>query len=351
MNRLTRTNQTIFGTLAAIFSLSIGCFMCGKQLISAEQGGDHYWTSACVTGDESLLIAGGDEAASVDLATGAVVKSVPMYVETVSCSQQGGIAYAASEDMVRFPEGVRGPTDDASARDLAGPGVHFTRDVDNKGQPRSDAKVDGFELEPSLFGDVGAAHAAMPSAFFTKTGGVMSDGRLVLAAGWTANRSGNSVEPAAWSVFAVNPSARTVTALISKQSCTPERDTSLLWKVAASSDAKQVAVAFRGEGTTRVATYEAGRVRTMDIAGAREPTAMEFSAKGDRLAVATLSEDGSASKLTWFDAATGKPTWTSPEAEGTIHFLHHLKDGSLVFVRSTRVVTRVAPDGTSKSPK
>ena len=49
---MSRTNQTIFGTLGAIFTLCIACFMCGKNLIDAEQGGDRYWTHGCVTGDE-----------------------------------------------------------------------------------------------------------------------------------------------------------------------------------------------------------------------------------------------------------------------------------------------------------
>jgi hypothetical protein len=221
--------------------------------------------------------------------------------------------------------------------------------MDNKGRPRSYAKVDGFELEPSLFGEVGAAHSAMASAFFNRVGGVLADGRLVLAAGWTANRSADTVEPAAWGVFAVDPKAHSVAALISKQACTTELDTARLWKVAASGDGRQVAVAFRGDGTTRVAVYESSKVRfTADVAQAREPTAMEFSPRGDRLAVATLSEDGSTSKVTWFDLSTGKPSWTSAEAEGTIHFLQQFKEGELVFMRSTRVVTRVGADGTAK---
>lgn len=358
MNRLTRTNQTVFGTLSAIFALSIGCFMCGRQLISAEQGGDHYWTHGCVTGDEALLIAGGDEAVSVDLSTGAVAKSVPLYVEAVTCSAKGGIAYAASEDMVRFPSGERGPTDVPSTKDLVGTTpdgvrVHYSRQTDSKARPRGYGKVTAgnaeLELASRLFGEVDQAYAGTPSAFFNRVGGVMADGRLLLAAGWSANRSGDSVDPAPWGVFAVDPSARTVSPLIAMQVCSAKLDTSLLWKLAASPDGQRVAVAFRGDGTTRVAVYEGAKVLfTADVEGAREPSALGFSPKGDRLAVATLSDDGARGKVTWFEVSTGAPAWTSPEAEGTIYFLQHLSDGSLVFMRSSRVVTRVAPDGTAK---
>ena len=360
---MNRTNQTLLGTLGALFTLCLACFMCGKNLINAEQGGDHYWTHGCVTGDEAMLVVGGDEAASIDLSTGAALETTPLFVEAVSCGAKAGVAYASSEDAVRFPSGERGATDESSTMDLVGTTrdgalVHFSRETDGKGRPRKFARAwqgapgvagEALELAPALFGEVGSAHSPMPSAFINKVGNLLPDGRLVLAAGWIPNRSGDDVEAAPWGVFAIDLNAGEVTPLTGTLTCSPKLDTSLLWKVAASRDGQRVAAAFRGDGRTRVAVFEGEEALfTAELTDAREPTALEFSPEGDRLAVATLDDSGGVGKLTWLDVATGAPAWTSGELAGTVHFLQHLSDGSLVFITSKRMVARVGRDGVSR---
>jgi outer membrane protein assembly factor BamB len=358
---MSRTLQFIFGTLSTIFVLVIACVTLGGQMINATRGGDPYWDHGCVTGDEKTLIAGGDESASVDLSTGAILKTVPMYVETVACGASGGTAYAASEDMVRFPAGERGPADEPSARDVVGMRsdgalVHYSRDTDNKARPRAWAQVsvgapghagEPLALDAKRFGEVGAAQAPVPSSFLNRLGGLMHDGRLLLGAGWQPNRSGGTVDPAAWGIFAVDPGTKSVTRLSPKLEASAALDTLLLWNLAASRDGKVVAAAFRGnEGTTRVGAWDSEHLLfTVDIANAREPTAVSFSPEADQLAVATLSDDGSQGKVTCFDVTTGQVAWATPVFEGHVYFLQHLSDGSLVFMTSKRVVSRLSREG------
>jgi hypothetical protein len=354
---MNRTNQTIFGTISAIFTLSIACFMCGKNLMQAEQGGDHYWTHGCVTGDETLLIAGGDEAASIDLATGATVKTVPMYVETVTCGEKDGIAWASSDEQVKFPEGVRGPSSQSSTQDVVGARgdgalVRFAREKDNKGRPRGWGRVSvggspEVALTPDHFGVLGAARNAPVSQFLNRVGPVMPDGRLLLAAGWLPY----SDQPGVWGLYAVEPLSGQVAPIAGPIPAMKALDTSKLWVLTASRDQKLGAAAFRGENTTRVALFEGTNARwTIEIAGAREPTALDFSPAGDRLAVATLSEDGSQAKVTWLETADGKVAWASEALDGTAYLVRHLADASLVIMTSKRVVKRVSATGNSKWP-
>lgn len=363
---MARTNRTIIGGLAALLVLAGVCVTCGTLWLSAGPGDEHYWVRACVTGDETMLIAGGDEAVSVELATGRVLKTVPMYVEAVACGPRGGVAYAASADMVRFPAGERAATDEPTTTNIVGVRddgslVHFSRGFDRGGRaiarraPRNFAMLSvgrpgslsaGLELVPARFGEVGAARSSGASAFFNVVGDVLPDGRLLLAAGWDGNRSPGYVEPTPWGIYAIDAGTGRVTPLVGTQTCSAHLDTSLLWKVAASPVGTLVAAAFRGGSSTRVAVYDGATLRfDLDIPGAREPTALDFSAAGDRLAVATLSDDGQRAKLTWIDLATGAPIWSSLEVDGTVHFVEHLSDGSLVFMSSRRIVMRVGPDG------
>src|SRR4029450_13529707 len=72
---------------------------------TSRQEPDHYWSTACLTTDGRLLVAGGDEAALVDGASGAVSERRPGLVKAVGCDESGGfvLGYASA---YRLPGGA-----------------------------------------------------------------------------------------------------------------------------------------------------------------------------------------------------------------------------------------------------
>jgi hypothetical protein len=356
-----RALEKVYPFVALLFLAVTFCVMCGKNLGDATSG-DHYWVRACVTTNEKLLVAGGDEAAAVDLATGKVVATAPMNVAAVACGASSGLAYGLADTLVRFPGAQQEPTHERDLNDVLGARpdgalVRFSRRTDQKASPTEWARVrvgsePDLALDPTRFGGaIAGVHDKPMSAFFTRVGALLPDGRLLLAAGWEPNRGPGSLEPVPWGVYALDASSGAVTPVAAPLRCSTDLDTARVWRVATTSDFQRSAVAFRTDGgRTRVAVYDGARLRfTTDLPDAREVTALDFTADGEQLTVATLADDGARARVSCIDG-TGGVAWTSAEVEDTIALLHHLADGSLVVMTSKRVVLRLGADGTVRPP-
>src|SRR5688500_8903205 len=86
-------------TLLAAVALTLGCRASAP---------DHYWDAACVSGDGRYLVAGGDQAALVDAASGAVLERRAGMVKAVGCDATGGIVVGYGQAF-RLPGGAAVP--------------------------------------------------------------------------------------------------------------------------------------------------------------------------------------------------------------------------------------------------
>lgn len=349
---------------AASVLVGLGFFglVCARNLLQATSG-ERSWDKGCVTGDEQLMLLGGDEAVAVELAGGTLAARSDLWAEAVVCGPSSGVAYGSSESMVRLPANEQVATDEERPTDLVaaradGTLVHFDRRSDGQGRAREYAQLragkpgqpgKSFELAPVVFSGVGEQRQGGPSGFFTWPGGLLGDGRLLLGAGWRPDRAFGELEAAPWGFFAMDLDSGAVTPLGPAHQTTRALDGSMLWKVAASPDGAVRVASFRGDTSVAVALYRAGRepdaVATLD--GAREAVAMDVSAAGDRVAVAALAPDGSSTTVALLDGAA-KVAWKSEPLQGSVYFLKLLRDGSLVYMTSRRAAARVAADGTPR---
>lgn len=338
--------------LVVVGLIAVLMLMCaGFSVLSFLGGGgsssSDYWTTACVTGDGKLMLAGGTESVVLELDTGKQLARHEQWGEKAACAQSDGVVYASSETMVRFPAGTQAPTDDERARDrVDGSAVHYSRSFSQKAW-RSWGNVSAggksLELKPSMFG---FSDEKSMNAFVTWPGNVLPDGRLVVLAGWRPNNLG-SIEPTPWGAFAADAAAGTVQQLGAMHRSSEALNPLGLPKIAASRDGRVHAAALGGDPVVHVAIYEAGEQprAVVDLDSAREATALRVSDDGAYIAVGTLAPGGSESHVAIIDAAKGVVVWRSEAASGTVYLTQFLADGSLVFMRSNRTAARVTPDG------
>lgn len=350
MNKLVLVALAFLVLVAGTCLVGGALFTLGSATGDGESSSD-YWTSGCVTGDEQLLIAGGSGAVALELDGGARVARHPQYVEAVSCAKRSGVAYAASETMVRLPSAEQVATDDPAASSLIdGSAVHYSRPYRDKrwrgyGSVASGAAT--LELTPQRFGVFREDRGV--NAFLTWPGNVLPDGRLVVSAGWFPNRVG-SVEAAPWGVFAVDAAAGAVQQLGATHHASDALNFSSARAVAASPDGRSHAVAFDADPFVHLALYADAEApaATIDLDDARETTSLSYSPDGARVAIGTLAPGGEQSTVAVVDIATGRLAWRTAPAKGTVYLAQFLSDGSLVVMRSSRVVQRLEKNGTPR---
>ena len=343
--------------LAFVAVLVLSCRPRGEASSS-----DGYWARACVTKDEKLLLASGDEAAAIELATGKTVARTKFYGSLLVCDVSDGAAYDNGEsEAVKLPQGTRGPVSNVVVRDIAlvrvdGTYLRAKRPTDSKGRAtgpmtlQPDAKKT-FVLEPSLFGAVGAAMTSSSTrGFRTSIEGETADGRVLLVAGWEPNRLG-SVDPIPWGLFAFDATTGKATLVGVTR---PNDEARGIWNIddtAAARDASAFAATFRKDDASHLAIYDPAKAAprfVVPLPDARESTVLGFSAAGDRVVVATQVPSGSQSHVRVVDVATGAIAWSTPAMPGTVYHAQFLADGSVVHAASTRLVTLVDRNGATK---
>jgi hypothetical protein len=84
----------------------------------ASRSSSGYWTSVCVTSDETLLAAGGESFAAIDLATGEVVGRGDGFVHDVACEGRRAVVFAYSGTWT-WPGGERSAALESRGGELA----------------------------------------------------------------------------------------------------------------------------------------------------------------------------------------------------------------------------------------
>ncbi len=334
--------------------------MCGMTPKTGEGGGkmsgDGYWNSSWVTRDGRTLVAGGDHTAVIELATGKILERLPGMVKAIGAGQR--TAVVVGYDVAWEVPGktkvtqVPAPQGNVVAMTEDGKWVSWTRTVSGRNWRgpaslfvHSPAESRKLELLPGLFGKIGDARS-LPSAdtFAVRVGGLLDDGRALIAAGWQPAQSGGTVEAVPWGFFAVNLQTGEAAALtlplpsdaainqnwVQKIASTDEAD----FLVVAAHDGKQIAVGSYAQGADRPT-----RVTALPSAGAA--SALAISGNGSLIAVGSESRGKDAPATAWVIDQAGKTIWQAAFSK-TIVGLHFLDDGSLVVTSAEATAVRVA---------
>jgi hypothetical protein len=315
-----------------------------------------YWSASCVSGDGRYLIAGGDHAALVDLTSGKVVEIRAGMVKGVGCDADSGVV-VGYDKAVRLPgQSLVAPVPDLAETVLAlspeaawissartasgghwrGPALLY---VSEKGQARR------TELPPALFGEIGAARPLpTPDTFAVRFGNLMSDGRLLLAAGWQPSRTQSTVEQVPWGLFAWDLGRSEATPLTQSLKSDLVFNQNWFQRVAAGADGALMAVAVHDGERLSVAQIERGadapsRVTSSSSKGA--PSAVAVSADNTLVAVGSETRGSDAPGKAWVIDRAGKELWRA-EFPKTVIGLHFLSDNSLVVAVADASAARVA---------
>lgn len=336
-----------------------GCLLWGMCGMTPEKRGgavgDSYWNSSCVTRDGKSIVAGGDHAAVIEVATGKIIERVAGMVKAVGCGP-GGPVIIGYESTFSLP----GKTPITPALEITGDAVATTDDgafvswtrtitgrkwkgpatlfVTGKGETR---KVD---LLPALFGKVGEARS-LPTAdtFAVRVGHLLEDGRLLVAAGWQPSTG----EDVPWAFFAMNLENGESSPMTMPLSSDASLNQNLVQKIAATPDGSVMVVAAHDGQQLAVGTFEAGSVKASRVATLPSPgavSAIAVSSNGGYIAVGSESRGPTAKATAWVLDQTGKVIWKE-EFPKTIVGLHFLDDGSLVATSAAARAVRVGlPD-------
>ena len=332
---------------------------CSRSPAGARDAG--YWSSSCTTGDDALLLAGGDHTALVDLRDGAVRERFPGLVKAVGCHASGGlvVGYTGATQWPSRTPAASMPAlgETVLARRADGTWVSVSRrSVGGKWSGPPSMLVSGgaedrrFELLPRQFGAVGSARALpLPDSFAVRFGSLLRDGRLLLAAGWQPSRSGGQVEDVPWGFFALDLDTGEPAPLTAPIPSDAAVNQALLQRIAATPDGARLLVAAHDGAMLTVAQFERGKgepVLTSSIPTTGSPSAVAIATDGSFAAVAAETRGRDAPAVVRVLDRAGKTAWTG-EFRKNVAGLHFLGDGSLVVAAGEARAVKVAlPAGT-----
>ena len=347
---------------AGLAVLAASCLM-GPACSRSPAPGDGYWSTSCVSGDGRYLLAGGDHTALVDLTAGKVLERLPGLVKAVGCDTGGGIALGYSGALQWPAKTPAGPVpsmgDSVLGRDASGAWFSSSRPA-SAGKWRGPAMVTvsggaherAFQLLPQQFGVVGAARPLpVADSFAVRFGGLMHDGRLLLAAGWQPSRGGDEVEDVPWAFFALDLRSGAPTPLTPPLASDARINQAWLQRIAATPDGSRLLVTAHDGSQLTVAQYEPGEDRASlvtSLPARGSPSAAALRADGAFAAVAAETRGRDAPAAVWVLDRGGKQVWTGTFRKN-VAGLHFLPDGSLVVAAGEAAAVKVAlPDGIEK---
>ena len=316
---------------------------------------DGYWSATCVSADGRYLLAGGDHAALVDTATGAVVERKPGMVKAVGCDATGGTVVGYSGSF-RLPGGAAAPVPEISGDGVltttpAGAWISTARTISG-GQWRGPASIvvrpggGRVDLVPALFGAVGAARTlSIPDGFAVRFGTLLADGRVLMAAGWQPSRSPGRVEPVPWGFFAWDLDAHVASPLTGPITSDPAVNQAWVQRIAATPDAAHLAIATHDGERLTVARFARGAQRAervVSLASKGAATALALSPDGAFVAIGSESRGREAPGQAWLLDASGAVVWTTTFAKA-VAGAYFLPDGSLIVAGADLKTARTVP--------
>ncbi|MEZ4225718.1 MAG: hypothetical protein R3B13_32500 [Polyangiaceae bacterium] len=304
-------------------------------------GRTSYWTSACVPqGSEAVLVTGGDESAELDLANGSVRQRKAEYRKAIGCRADGSVVESGIFSTV-----MGSTTAGVVALHWSDPNSELNWDrlvVDAPGtEPRS------FELQASLFADIGSGH---PAALTVKPAGLLHEDSAVVVAGYEPRTvAGRDATPTPFAFYSLDLSSGKASRW---GAVFPSAD------IVHHHFARQYAIARDGSVALGVFGTEnkllaAGLTRDGSVGfrfpldGAWEVQAAAVAQDGSRAAVGLTLSGGNSSHVDLIDMKSGAlvKRWPASPTPGRVHFLHFLKNGDLVLITSARLAARLSPSG------
>jgi hypothetical protein len=311
---------------------------------STSSGADGYWSVTCLSGDGRYLLAGGDHAALVDAATGAVKDRVPSMVAAVGCDQSGGVVVGYGTAF-RLPGRAAAPVpplggDGALAMSQEGVWISSGRSMSG-GKWRGPAMVfvtrgqdrRRVDLLPDRFGPVGAARALpLADSFAVRFGSLLQDGRLLLAAGWEPSRNAGSVEDLPWAFFAWDLTINEASPLTGPVHSDRAINQAWVQRIASTPDAAHLVIATHDGERLSIGRFErdANRAsRVVSLASQGGPSALALSNDGTLVAVGSESRGRDAPGQAWLLDEAGRVAWNA-SFEKRVAGIYFLPDGSLI---------------------
>jgi len=330
-----------------------GSAACGPR--SAGPADSGYWDRSCLSGDGRYVVAGGDHAALVDAATGAVVLRVPGLVKAVGCDGTGAVVVGYTSTF-RLPGEAAAPVPSLGGETVIGrrpdgAWISTSRRISSGGwrgpatlfvnQGPGGTRTD---LLPERFGSVGAARALpLPDSFAVRFGNLLQDGRLLLAAGWQPSRSRGAVEDVPWAFFAWDLQSGQAAPLTEPLPSDVAVNQAWFQRIAASGDGAHLVAAVHDGQQVTIAWFERGAsrpTRTLALPSQGAASALALSDDGAFLALGTESHGREAPAQAWLLDAAGKVAWSHP-FEKAVAGVHFLPDRSLIVAAGEATAVRV----------
>lgn len=330
---------------------------------------EHYWTSGCVTRDETTLAVTGDEAVLVELGRGTIRSRFTGYFDDVVClpggdilgltpreavslttratrarSGDGPAAAVVDERTILVVDRPRsGPRGASRRTEWTGPLQLLTESFGPSPRPSS-----SVALPPERVPGVGAGPVAWFETRFVRR---LASGEALVVAGFPPSVTSRDV--ASWndgrtrglyrvdlSTGAVLPHGAPLGAAEAACLIGP----SAIMRATADADGSVVyAVCYGGadrQKLLRLLPKSGTGAFLASFDEARESSALALTSAGDRIAVATVAPDGSSGRVTVVDTATGRVLFRTEPLEGLVPVLEWLRDGSLVLATGHREVQR-----------
>lgn len=359
----------ILGVLIAIGGCLLWgmCGVAGQTIARTNAKGDSvvaadgYWNHSCVTGDGKWIAAGGDHFALLDAATGKVTARHGSQVKAVAC-EQASATLIAYDGAFKYPgKTVVNPAADPPGTAIGltpkGEWISWNRTIAGRAWrgpamlyvTAAGSEPKRFELLPGLFGKVGEGKALpLPDSFAVRFGGMLDDGRVLVAAGWQPNQSGAELEAVPWGFFAVNVATGNAAAATLPLPTDGFFHQGLMQKVASTFDAAWMAAATHDGKRLAVGTFAQGAEgasRRTEIPAKGSPSAIAIAANGQWTAVGTEARGRDAPGFAAVVDQAGQVIWRKDFAK-TVTGVHFVGNDLIVTAASTEAVRVTLPAGT-----
>jgi hypothetical protein len=349
--------KLLFPKLWFIFLLvHVSCFTSGN-------GDNGYWTRGCIGPDERTIGATGSEAVLIDLVSGKVTHSIPGFFDDVICLADNNVVALTPREAVWLTTAQRKQRE--SAWTVVGPlganeiVVSFRAlwkgktiqswdgplNVKLEGLNASTTSVTSalpIRLAPEVFPVLGHEPASFLETIPVR---LLDDKRLLIAAGYSSTKF---EQERPWSFFTVEMKSGAVAPFGPMRK--GDEDLSLFVRSTkfGSTDDGRILAGSSGKTIVVLNSDSADPVIRIPLENVKEIQQLQFNQEGTLLAAGLTAMDGGAGRIEVFDATNGKRLWQTENQKGVIYFLQFVRDGSLVFLRSNRKISRRnGKDGTS----